>query len=205
MIEGLYNSMMSIDNIRNAEYKDKMFSLNNRAARDRALLTKMVEAETKLLQATTRETSFDKDSFRQKDLIEKLNRRLERGDHLEELIGISEYINGAVKSLSEIDKRMMELYHDRSSIKGPEQALSILRDAYYIFTAYKSTMKLVSEELAASRLEGVERFDEKILDQLATAREIIENMELAYRELSVELFAKFLEPFLGPNIKEIYK
>ena len=92
LIEGLYNGVMSVDNIRASAHDVKLNSLEPRLERDRALLKSMVETETKLLYATTRETSFDKDAFESKELIKKLNNRLERNSDLEELMGITEYV-----------------------------------------------------------------------------------------------------------------
>ena len=49
--------------------------------------------------------------------------------------------------------------------------------------------------------EGIDRFGEKVSNYVTEASDIIEEINRDYDKLSVELFARFLEPFLGPNIK----
>lgn len=204
IMEGTYDSIISIKNIVNTPDNIKLYNLEERISRDRTLLKKMVETETKLFYIAQSKKTQKQDLIEQKELIEKINRRLERNDKLEELAGIQEFLSHIVSKLTELNTDIQNLYQTKDSVKDINNIAGKLREANDFYHAYMKILKEIKSGMAQDVLDNTSRFGEKIKAQISEAIDHADVIKEAYDTLSIELFSSFLEPFLGEGVRNAY-
>lgn len=204
IMEGAYENIINIQNIVATPGTQKLYNLGQRINRDRELLKRMVETETKLFYIAESKRTKRDELQDQKAFIEKLNNRLERNDRLEELAGIQEYLSHVVEKLAELETNIQDIYNKKNTVADINDIAGKLREANDFYQAYVGVLDQVKAEMNESKLKSETRFDDKVKAQVSEALEAAGMIFDAYNSLSKELFASFLEPFLGPNVRAAY-
>lgn len=176
-------------NVKNINFKDKLFNLDERVSRDKQVLQNIIRNEATRLAIYKKRNPKSKFEENQRELIEKLEISLAKNEELE---GIYTFLETAIKELNTVSKRLVESDKASTSI---EDKGSVLRDVRNYIFSYKNTIKDIRHALSEEKIFDDNRYEGKIQDALNTVSNLIEDLEEDFYNSTGPSFAKFLAEY----------
>lgn len=182
-------------NIANIKSKDIYYQVDERIARDRKLLSRIIENELKRFKIYEQRTKSESFKHSQKAFITKLESTLISNLELE---GINIFLDKALTTITSLNNKLAKIASsDSTSI---QERASILRDIRNYMYSYSDICKDLRSSVREDEKFENNRYSEDVRRSLDQILILLEDLSSDFDKVSKPLFVEFLKPYMGQSI-----
>lgn len=186
-----YSNELKVDNIFTS---GSLYSIEERLNRDSKLLNKAIEVLVKRAAIYAKRNPESKFLENQEQLINELKESLEKH---EELKGIYNFTEVALKQLKSVGKRLSQVSNDNTSLNAKA---AVLLDARGFIASYKPILEDLREALLEEERYEDNRYGEKMRVTLDSMLVAINDLSNQVTNIGVPIFTEFIRPYVGDSI-----
>lgn len=182
-------------NVNNIDTSSLFYQTNERVQRDKRLLQKIIDNESKRLEIYKKRNPNGQFEADQILFINKLETELYNNNEIE---GIYSFATNALETLKQVDNRLRVMLNTTAT--NVNQKASVLRDVRNYLYSYKNIINDIRESLIDEERYTDNRYGERVRVALDNTSLLIGDLFIKYNEVAMPLFVDFIKPFMGENI-----
>lgn len=192
ILNGSLDDAIDINNITS---DNLYYNTVDRVERDKRLLQKIIDNESKRLKIYEKRNPNSKFDENQQQLIDDLTSKLNDSSEIE---GIYEFVSDALEELNKVSRRLASIESDKGA--GINEKASVLRDVRNYLNSYSHIIEDIRDALLDEEKLEDNRYGERIRVALDNTYTLLGNLYSEYNKAAMPLFIDFIRPFIGKNI-----
>lgn len=191
IISGNMDEAMSISNIHSSEL---YYSTTDRVKRDKALLNKIINNETKRYNIYQKRNPSSSFNTKLQLFLNELEEKLITNNEIE---GIYNFLEDALGVMGKLSERLEKVRTDSTSINEKARVLRDIRNYIY---SYKGISKDVREALLDEEKYADNRYGDRVREALDNLTILLQDFSDHYEKTAMPAFVEFIKPFVGTDI-----
>lgn len=192
ILEGKLDDDIKVSNISESS---KFFNTTERVERDRKLLQDIINNELKRLKVYESRANNDTFTTEQKALINKLEADLNANNEIE---GIYSFAEQALETLRNVSMRLSRM--GSNSTDSINKKAGVLRNVRNYLYSYQHIVKTIREVLLDEETYTNNRYGERIRTAIDNISNLLDDLSIQYKNISMPLFVSFIKLFLGESL-----
>lgn len=173
----------------------QLYDLGDRVARDRKILQRVIENELKRLKIYEKRNPDSPFSANQRLLIDRLESDLAANNEID---GIYAFVENALDELKKVNNRLIMLQNTPAT--DTRDRARVMRDIRNYLYSYKNIIETIREATVDEERFADNRYGNRVRIALDNTSNLLGDLFIKYKNVSMPLFVDFIKPFIGDSI-----
>lgn len=191
ILEGSLDNQIDIDNINGGV----LYSTDERIQRDKKVLNNIIANELKRLKIYEQRSGNSKFSDTQREFINDLELKLATNEEIE---GIYEFLDTALKELEKVKNRLVVIAGTEGA--NLNTSASVLRDVRNYIFSYKRMLDFIREATIDEEKYADNRYGTRMRVVLDNTTTLLNDVYAMYNKTALPIFVDFLKPYIGDSL-----